>query len=173
MPSGCDYEKLDAYRALDSTQRHIIQHLVGRLETESDSVVITNPLAPSGPIVYVTNAWQQMCGYTMSQAVGQNPRLTQGEGTDPETVKTMKLALTNEQPCRVRIVNYRGYNREPFWNCLSVHPIFFNKKLVLFAARLKDYSHMLSPLVSLTPAQFCKTGDLFQMRVKLADVTPA
>lgn len=171
-PTSGDYEQFDAYRDLNATQKTIINRLVGRLDSQSDSVVITNPLAPSGPIVYVTNAWQQMCGYTMSQAVGQNPRLTQGEGTDPDTVRTMRLALNNQQPCRVRIVNYRGYNREPFWNCLSVHPIFFNKQLVLFAARLKDYSHMLSPLVSLTPQQFCKAGDLFQVRVRLPDVSP-
>ena len=102
------------------TQRAIMAQLVSKFDTENDSVVITNPLQPGGPICYVTNAWQDMCGYNMAQAVGQNPKLTQGENTDPDTVKTMKLALTAQQPCRVRIINYRGYNHEPFWNCLSV-----------------------------------------------------
>ena len=46
--------------------------------------------------------------------------------------------------CKVRPINYRGYNREPFWNCLSVHPIFFNRECVLFAARLQDYSYRLA-----------------------------
>lgn len=171
-PRG-DYEKMATFQALTQTQRAIIRKVVDKLDTERDSVVITNPLQPQGPIVYVTNAWQDMCGYNMQQAVGQNPRLTQGEGTDPDTVKTMKLALGAQQPCRVRIINYRGYNREPFWNCLSVQPIFFNRELVLFAARLQDYSHRMAPLMSLKPAQFCKTGDLFQMRVRLPELRSA
>merc|ERR1719231_1441733 len=109
----------------------------------------------------------------MPQAVGQNPRLTQGEVTDPETVASMRRALVAQKPCKVRIINYRGYNREPFWNCLSVHPIFFNGTLQLFAARLQDYSYRMSRLVSLSPTQFCKSGDLFQMRVRLSDVMSA
>jgi len=170
---GGDYEQMETFQKLTQAQRAIIRRVVGMLDTEEDSVVITNPLQPQGPIVYVTNAWQDMCGYNMHQAVGQNPRLTQGEGTDPDTVRTMKLALSSQQPCRVRIINYRGYNREPFWNCLSVQPIFFNSELVLFAARLQDYSHRLSQLVSLQPAQFCKTGDLYQMRVRLPELRSA
>lgn len=164
---------MDTFAQLSHAQRAIIHRIVSRLDTEEDSVVITNPLKPQGPIVYVTNAWQDMCGYNMSQAVGQNPRLTQGEGTDPETVRSMKLALCAQQPCRVRIINYRGYNREPFWNCLSVQPIFFNRQLVLFAARLQDYSHRMSRLVTLSPAQFCKSGDLYQVRVRLPDLKTA
>jgi len=170
---GGDYEQMDTFQKLTQVQRVIIRRVVGMLDTEEDSVVITNPLQPQGPIVYVTNAWQDMCGYSMRQAVGSNPRLTQGEGTDPDTVRTMKLALSAQQPCRVRIINYRGYNREPFWNCLSVQPIFFNRELVLFAARLQDYSHRLQKLVSLQPAQFCKTGDLYQMRVRLPEMRTA
>lgn len=118
--SSAEHERLPAYQALTVTQRAILRRLTSIMDPEQDSVVITNPLQPQGPIVYVTNAWQDMCGYTTSQAVGQNPRLTQGEGTDPETVKSMRKALTAQQPCRVRIINYRGYNHEPFWNCLSV-----------------------------------------------------
>ena len=43
-------------------------------------------------------------------------------------------------------------------------------RLVLFAARLQDYSHRLQRLVSIQPAQFCKSGDMFQMRLRLPQV---
>ena len=56
---------------------------------------------------------------------------------------------------------------------MQVQPIFFNRELVLFAARLQDYSHRLSRLVSLTPQQFCKSGDLFTMRVRLPELQNA
>jgi len=167
------HQQSDAFGQLTLPQKRIINRVVAMLDSKRDSVVITNPLQPNGPIVYVTNAWQDMCGYTAQQAVGENPRLTQGEGTDPETVRSMRLALSNQQPCRVRIINYRGYNREPFWNCLSVQPIFHNRKLVLFAARLQDYSYRLQQLVSVSPQQFCKAGDLYTMRVGLSDISSA
>lgn len=171
--SGVEHEQFPAFQRLTATQRAVVRKMISVLDVDNDSVVLTDPLQPQGPIVYVTNAWQDMCGYTMTQAMGQNPRLTQGEGTDRETVCSMRKALTARQPCKVRIINYRGYNREPFWNCLSVHPIFFNNECVLFAARLQDYSHRLTPLVSLTPQQFCKAGDMYQMKVRLSDVTSA
>ena len=55
----------------------------------------------------------------------------------------------------------------------QVHPIFFNRELVLFAARLQDYSYRLNRLVSLTPTQFCKSGDLFSMRIRLNELQTA
>jgi len=171
--AGEGYESFATYQQLSVVQRSIIARIIGMLDTEQDSVVISNPLLPQSPIVYVTNAWQDMCGYNMGQAIGRNPRVTQGEGSDPETIRGMGIALSNQQACRVRLVNYRGYNHEPFWNCLSVQPILFRGDLVLFAARLQDYSHRLQRLVSLTPAQFTKCGSCFQYRVRLSDLHSA
>eukprot|EP00325_Prymnesiales_sp_UTEX-LB-985_P021927 CAMPEP_0174715486 /NCGR_PEP_ID=MMETSP1094-20130205/21245_1 /TAXON_ID=156173 /ORGANISM="Chrysochromulina brevifilum, Strain UTEX LB 985" /LENGTH=430 /DNA_ID=CAMNT_0015915061 /DNA_START=13 /DNA_END=1305 /DNA_ORIENTATION=+ len=165
-----DHETFSAFQQLTSVQRAIIRRFIGMLNTEEDSVVITNPLQQHGPIVYVTNAWQDMCGYSNERAIGQNPRLTQGEGSCPETIHSMGRALSKGHACRVRLINYRGYNNEPFWNCLSVQPILFNRKPVLFAATLKDYSYRLTRLVSLAPAQFCKAGDCLQYRVHLCDI---
>mmetsp|Transcript_29823 Transcript_29823/g.77201 ORF Transcript_29823/g.77201 Transcript_29823/m.77201 type:complete len:458 (+) Transcript_29823:70-1443(+) len=170
---GESYEAFAPYQQLSGVQRAIIARIIGMLDTEKDSVVISNPQQPQSPIVYVTNAWQDMCGYNSFQAIGRNPRVTQGEGSDPATIAGMRTALSNQQACRVRLINYRGYNHEPFWNCLSVQPIFFQKKLVLFAARLQDYSHRLTRLVSLQPAQFCKSGSCFQYRVRLGQLKSA
>ena len=55
----------------------------------------------------------------------------------------------------------------------QVQPIFFRGTCVLFAARLQDYSHRLTRLVSLQPAQFCKSGSCFQYRVRLGDLKSA
>lgn len=54
-----------------------------------------------------------------------------------------------------------------------MQPIFFKGELVLFAARLQDYSHRLTRLVSLKPAQFCKSGSCFQYRVRLGNLRSA
>ncbi|KAL3929284.1 MAG: hypothetical protein SGPRY_002023 [Prymnesium sp.] len=158
------------FSQLTGVQRAIIQRFTGILDTSSDSVVITNPLAPSSPIVFVTKAWQKMCGYSMNQAVGQNPRLTQGEHTDQDTIKGMGIALSEQKSCKVRLINYRGYNKEPFWNCLSVHPIFYNNNLVLHVAYLSDYSYRLSRLVTHVPSQFCLKNQHFQTNLRLSSL---
>ena len=141
---------------LTDDQRKVMARMIALLDTKEDSVVITNPLAPGGPIVHVTDAWQRMCGYSADEAIGRNPRLTQGEGTCSATAHSIGVALRQQRGCRVRVVNYRGCDGTPFWNCFSVSPVFVDGKLQLFAARLEDYSLHLTQLVSHIPLQFVK-----------------
>jgi len=164
------HESTDAYLGLSAVQKAIIKRMVPLLDSTRDSVVITNPLAQGAPIVHVTQAWQAMCGYTTRQACGQNPRLTQGVGTDPSTIRMLGNALSQQKPCKVRLLNYRGATGEAFWNCLTIHPVFHKKQLVLFAARLQDYSFRLNRLVSVAPVQFCKSDDSLICRVSLSNM---
>lgn len=113
-------EEVPALRELKPIQHLIIRRFVAMLDTQRDSVVITNPLARNSPIVHVTQAWQAMCGYRSEEAVGQNPSLTQGEGSDPSTIQGIRIAIQQQRSCKVRLLNYRGQEREPFWNCLTV-----------------------------------------------------
>jgi hypothetical protein len=167
------HERTPAYAQLTAVQKAIMARMIPLLNSETDSVVITNPLVPNSPIVHVTQAWQAMCGYTTREACGQNPRFTQGANTDPDTIRHLSHALQQQKPCKVRLLNYRGYSGEPFWNCLTVHPVFHKKQLVLFAARLQDYSHRLNRLTSITPAQFCKMDDNLVCRISLAKMGSA
>merc|ERR1712087_318039 len=155
---------------LTAAQLVTIRHFISILDSEKDSVVITNPLVQNAPIVHVTQAWQAMCGYTSQEAVGRNPRLTQGKDSDPHTIETMKHAICTRRSCKVRIINYRGHTHEPFWNCLTMHPIYVQKKVVLFAGRLQDYSYRLNALMSLQPAQFCKTYEQLQCSIRLSNL---
>ena len=74
-------------------QRDLIQNFASRLEDPHASVVITNPRERDNPIVYVTERWQRMCGFTYDEAVGRNPRLTQGTSTNQDAVRTLKEAI--------------------------------------------------------------------------------
>ncbi|EOD13388.1 hypothetical protein EMIHUDRAFT_434603 [Emiliania huxleyi CCMP1516] len=172
-PDERAHESTEAFGQLTPVQKAVIRRMLPLLDTETDSVVITNPLVANTPIVHVTQAWQAMCGYTTRQACGQNPRLTQGEGTCKGTIQALGNALSLRQPCRVRLLNYRGYNREPFWNCLTVHPVFHKRELVLYAARLQDYSYRLNRLVSVSPVQFCKSDPSLSCRISLAKLGSA
>ena len=60
------------------------------------------------PIVYVTEPWQDLCGFTYKQAVNQNPRITQGRDSDPHAIRSISHALGEERACKVMMLNYRG-----------------------------------------------------------------
>jgi hypothetical protein len=104
-----------------------------------------------------------MCGFTYSEAVGRNPHLTQGVGTDRQVVRAISLALADHRPCKVQLVNYRGgASDRPFWNLLTMSPLHYRGELQLFVANLQDYSYHIGKMVSLTPAQFCRAASHYQ-----------
>ena len=111
---------LEAFRNLTFVQRGCIERLDALLDHGRQSVVVTDALSPNAPIVYVTSRWESMCGYDQRSAVGCNPRLTQGPETDRAAIEGMRLAVKEQRACKIRVVNYRGFDQQPFWNCLSV-----------------------------------------------------
>jgi len=149
------------------TQREVLQRLVGSLD-ENTSVVITNAMQRDNPIVYVTKPWENMCGFSYGQAVGRNPRLTQGTKSDPAVIKLMSGALAQQQSCKVMMLNYRsGLEDRPFYNMLSISPVVHSGQLLFYLANLQDYSYHMSRLVSLSPSQFCRTAQHFMQRSRL------
>jgi len=149
------------------TQRKVLRRLVGSLD-ENTSVVITNAMQRDNPIVYVTKPWESMCGFSYCQAVGRNPRLTQGAKSDPAVIKLMSGALAQQQPCKVMMLNYRsGHEDRPFYNMLSISPVVHSGQLLFYLANLQDYSYHMSRLVSLSPSQFCRTAQHFMQRSRL------
>jgi len=146
------------------TQVEVLNRVVSGIDTASTSVVITNPRQQDNPIVFVTKPWENMCGFTYEQAVGQNPRLTQGAHSDESVVKLMSGALRSQRSCKVMVLNYHaGRPDRPFWNMLSISPIVHNRQLMFYLASLQDYTYHMHKLVRLTPTQFCRSAEHHQM----------
>ncbi|GAB5559884.1 MAG: hypothetical protein SynsKO_15310 [Synoicihabitans sp.] len=90
-----------------------------------DSVVITEaePVDLPGPrLVWVNKAFTEMTGYSAEEAIGQTPRLLQGEDTDPEVRARIRVALKAWQPVREVLKNYTK-DGTPFWVELDIKPI--------------------------------------------------
>jgi PAS domain S-box-containing protein len=85
-------------------------------------ITVADPSEPDAPLVYVNDAFERLTGYDEHETLGRNCRFLQGEGTDPETVETIRQAIEDERPVSVEILNYRK-SGEPFWNGLDVAPI--------------------------------------------------
>ena len=61
------------------------------------SLAISDPTLDDNPLVYVSDAFERLTGYSREVVVGRNCRFLQGEDTDPEAVKKIGEAIRNRQ----------------------------------------------------------------------------
>jgi len=159
---------------LTPLQRQLIIKFAQSIDLCKESIVITNPLVEGNPIVFVTESWQSMCGFTYAEAVGKNPKLTQGSQSDPEVIKLISGALSRRCSCKVQLLNYRsGSPSNPFWNMLSISPLLYRGEMMLYIASLQDYSHHVSKLSFIKPTQFCRVAEHQQRGRRISETLPA
>ncbi|KAA8529471.1 hypothetical protein F0562_033730 [Nyssa sinensis] len=92
---------------------------LGRIK---QSFVLTDPHLPDMPIVYASDAFLTLTGYDRHEVVGRNCRFLSGMDTDSSTIFQIRESIQNEQPCTVRILNYRK-DKSSFWNFLHISPV--------------------------------------------------
>lgn len=85
-------------------------------------ITISDPDRDDNPIIYANEAFERITGYSREEVLGRNCRFLQGEGSDPETVATIREAVDEGESVSVELVNYRR-NGEPFWNELTIAPL--------------------------------------------------
>lgn len=84
--------------------------------------VVADATLPDCPLVFASDGFLQMTGYSSEEVLGHNCRFLQGEGTDPKEVAKIRDAVKHGKLCSVRLLNYRK-DGSPFWNLLTVTPI--------------------------------------------------
>ena len=84
---------------------------------------ISDPTLPDNPIVFANDAFSELTGYAEAEVVGRNCRFLQGDGTTPESIRSIKEIIASRTVGTVEIVNYRKDGTE-FVNVLQVGPIF-------------------------------------------------
>jgi PAS domain S-box-containing protein len=86
------------------------------------AVVITEPLTSDTPIVWVNDAFTRTTGWTLEEAVGRDPNLLHGPGTDHTVTRRLAEAVGRGESCTITVLNYRK-DGSPFWNQVSVSPV--------------------------------------------------
>nr|AML77136.1 putative LOV domain-containing protein [Austrobaileya scandens] len=92
---------------------------LGRIK---QSFVLTDPHLPNMPIVYASDAFLSLTGYSRTEVLGRNCRFLQGPDTNVEAVNQIRQSIQAERPCGVRILNYRK-DSSLFWNLLHISPV--------------------------------------------------
>ncbi|XP_020097605.1 protein TWIN LOV 1 isoform X2 [Ananas comosus] len=82
----------------------------------------TDPHLPDMPIVYASDAFLTLTGYSRDEVLGRNCRFLNGPGTSLEVLKEIKDSICAGQACSVRLLNYRK-DASSFWNLLHISPI--------------------------------------------------
>jgi len=85
-------------------------------------IILADATKPDNPIIYANDAFRSVTGYSDDQILGNNCRMLQGPGTDPEAVATIREGIAANRPMTVQLLNYRR-DGTPFWNRVTVTPI--------------------------------------------------
>lgn len=101
----------DANKVLDDPDFSFIK----ALQTAQQNFVVTDPSLPDNPIVYATQGFLNLTGYTLDQVLGRNCRFLQGPETDPKAVEKIRSAIEEGSDMSVCLLNYR-VDGTTFWN---------------------------------------------------------
>lgn len=117
------------------------------LQTAQQNFVVTDPSLPDNPIVYASQGFLNLTGYSLDQILGRNCRFLQGPETDPKAVERIRNAIEQGNDLSVCLLNYR-VDGTTFWN-------------QFFIAALRDASGNITNFVGVQ----CKVSDQYAASV--------
>jgi PAS domain S-box-containing protein len=117
------------------------------LQTAQQNFVVTDPSLPDNPIVYASQGFLNLTGYSLDQILGRNCRFLQGPETDPKAVERIRHAIEQGNDLSVCLLNYR-VDGTTFWN-------------QFFIAALRDASGNITNFVGVQ----CKVSDQYAATV--------
>mmetsp|Transcript_9347 Transcript_9347/g.28515 ORF Transcript_9347/g.28515 Transcript_9347/m.28515 type:complete len:704 (-) Transcript_9347:1016-3127(-) len=96
--------------------------LASTVERIQQNFVITDPSLPDAPIVFASDAFLELTGYSREEVLGRNCRFLQGPDTDQSTVQQIREAIKDGKEITVRILNYTKAGKK-FWNMFTLAPM--------------------------------------------------
>jgi len=89
--------------------------LISSLTSGQQNFVLSDPRLLDNPIVYASEGFYQLTGYTRDEVLGRNCRFLQGPGTDPKAIDVIRAAVANGTDATTCLLNYKA-DGTPFWN---------------------------------------------------------
>ena len=96
-----------------------------------DCFVLTNPAKADNPIVFASDGFVSVTGYSRRDIIPRNCRFLQGRHTDQEAVGRLRTSIENREESVELLLNYKK-NKEPFWNLLYTAPLYDENGNVAF-----------------------------------------
>lgn len=97
-----------------------------------DCFCLTDPAKADNPIMYASDGFVSVTGYSRTEVVPRNCRFLQGNYTDRSATQRLKASIEAKEETVELLLNYKK-SGEPFWNLLYVAPLFdANGKLAFY-----------------------------------------
>lgn len=97
--------------SLASSDFHLLENLI----KQQQSFCLTDPAQPDNPIVYASENFYKLSGYTKETTLGRNCRFLQGKDTDIKSVAMIRESIEEGKDISVNLLNYKA-DGTPFWN---------------------------------------------------------
>lgn len=88
-----------------------------------DCFVLTDPARADNPIVYASDGFVKVTGYSRNEIIPRNCRFLQNRNTDRAAVRRLKTAIDKRQESVELLLNQKK-NGDPFWNLLYTTPLY-------------------------------------------------
>lgn len=93
------------------------------LDASTNGVTISDMTRPDQPMMFINRAFERLAGFSAVELVDRNCRLLQGPDTERAAVSRIRAAIAAGAECRELLLNYRGPQREPWWNEIHLSPV--------------------------------------------------
>mmetsp|Transcript_10307 Transcript_10307/g.18412 ORF Transcript_10307/g.18412 Transcript_10307/m.18412 type:complete len:499 (+) Transcript_10307:257-1753(+) len=94
-------------------------NLIKSIQQSQHSFVITDPSLQDNPIVFASDDFLSLTGYSREDVLGRNCRFLQGSETSKEKIDEIRKGLATGDDVSVTLVNYTAEG-VPFWNKLFI-----------------------------------------------------
>ena len=82
--------------------------LMASIHTAQRSYIITDPALPDNPIIFASEGFLELSGYSLQDVLGRNCRFMQGPGTDQTQVDMLRKGILAGEDTSVCLLNYRA-----------------------------------------------------------------
>ncbi|KAL3427484.1 blue light receptor [Phlyctema vagabunda] len=94
-----------------------------RFKGLGDCFCLTDPSIADNPILFASDGFVAVTGYSRKDIIPRNCRFLQGPATERASPIRLRTAIRNEEETVELLLNYRK-NGDPFWNLLYVAPLY-------------------------------------------------
>ncbi|KAJ4265072.1 hypothetical protein NW762_005316 [Fusarium torreyae] len=86
------------------------------------SFCLSDPARSGNPIIYASDEFEELTGYSRQEVLAHNCRFLQGPQTDRDNIAKMRSAIWRNDECTELLLNFRK-DGSPFWNLLFLCPL--------------------------------------------------
>jgi len=98
---------------------HYDYKIVQTFRLSQRNFIFTDPKLEDNPIVFASEGFYTLTGYTQEEVIGKNCRFLQGPRTSKQSVDIIRVALETGTDVNVCVLNYKK-DQTPFWNQLYI-----------------------------------------------------